>query len=197
MPKATGVEEIERVGALGSSTKVEIVSHDWKLGSRVKADPVQGYQAICSLYEQYGAIKPEHVVEAARPDDAVLHDEIEWDEATAATEYRLQQARHLLRSAVVVYRRPDQTLTQPVRAFVKLVPSVDDPTLDNVAEDAVQPHVYLPIRRVMDEPDLRQRLKRQAFSELSTWRQRYRDISEFAAVFEQIDTLAKQFKQVG
>jgi len=196
MPKATGVEEIERVGALAEG-KVEIVSHHWKLGSRVKVDPVRGYQALRALYEKYGAIKPKHVVEGAKPADAVLHDEFEWDDAEAAKQHREDQARLLLRAAVVVYRRPDQTLTQPVRAFVKLVPNTDDPTLDDVSKDAVQPHVYLPIRKVMDEPDLRERHKRQAFHELSAWRQRYRDISEFAAIFEQVDRLAEAFKQAG
>jgi hypothetical protein len=198
MPKATGVEQIERVGALGDG-KVEIVSHHWKLGSRVKVDPVQGYQALRSLYEKYGAIKPEHVVAEAAAEDSVLHDEFEWDDAAAAKQHREDQARHLLRAAVVVYRRPDQTLTQPVRAFVKLVPSADDPTLDAASEDAVQPHVYLPIRQVMEEADLRERHKRQAFRELSTWRQRYAGISEFAVIFEQIDKLAEsdEFKRTG
>jgi hypothetical protein len=192
MPKANGVNEIAKVGALGDAPKVEIVSYHWKPGSQIKADPVQGYQALRALYTQHGAIKPEHVVEAARNVDSVLHDELEWDDTEAGKQYRDQQARHLLRSAVVVYRRPDQSLTPAVRAFVKLVPSADDPALDDIADDAVQPHVYLPIRQVMDEPDLRQRHKRQAFRELVNWRHRYRDISEFAAVFEQIDELARQ-----
>lgn len=197
MPKANGAQEIIRSGALDSSPKVEIVSHHWKQGSRIKLDPVQGYQALRALYEQHGAIKPEHVKVAARPTDSVLHEHFEWDDGVAGELYRDDQARHLLRSAVVVYRRPDQTLTQPVRAFVKLVPSADDPTLDEASEDAVQPHVYLPIRRVVEEEELRQRLKRQAFGELMTWRQRYRDISDFAAVFEQIDRLAQQFATTG
>ena len=192
MPQANGINEIAKVGALGNAPQVEIVSYHWKSGSRIKADPIQGYQALRALYTQHGAIKPEHVVEAARAVDSVLHDELEWDDSEAGKQYRDQQARHLLRSAVVVYRRPDQTLTQPVRAFVKLVPSADDPALDEISDDAVQPHVYLPIRQVMDEPDLRQRHTRQAYRELVSWRQRYRDISEFAAVFAAIDTLAQQ-----
>ena len=197
MPKATGIEQIERADALGNTQKVEIVSHYWKSGSRIKVDPTQGYQALRSLYARHGAIRPQDVVNAARSADSVLHDEFEWDDAVAAEGHREERARLLLRSSVVVYKRPDQTLTPPTRAFVKLTPSVDDPTLDAASEDAVQPHVYLPIRRVMDEPDLRERHKRQAFRELSTWRRRYHDISEFAAIFEQIDTLAEQFERTG
>lgn len=193
MPKANGVNEIAKVGALGDGPSVEIVSHHWKQGSRIKADPTQGYQVLRALYAQHGAIRPSDVVEAARSVDSVLHDEFEWDDATAAMTHRVDQARHLLRSAIVVYRRPDQSVTQPVRAFVKLVPSADDPALDEVSDDAVQPYVYLPVRTVMDEPTLRDRQKRQAYRELVSWRQRYKDIADFAAVFEQIDRLAAQF----
>lgn len=197
MPKANGMNEMAKVGALGASPTVEIVSHHWKPNSRIKADPTRAYQAMRALYARHGAIKPEHVLEAAGSADSVLHDEFEWDDGEAAREYRLQQARHLLRSAVVVYRRPDRSLTQPVRAFVKLVPSIDDPALDEVSDDAVQPHVYLPIRRVMEEPDLRARQVRQAYRELVSWRQRYRDVGDFAALFEQIDRLAERFAATG
>lgn len=189
----TLAEELERP----TPVRVEVDSYHWKLGARVKVDPEKAATAIRGIYEQHGAVKPEHVVTAAEPKDSLLHNEFEWNDADAAKTYRQEQARHLLRSLVVIYKRPDQTRTQPVRAFVKLVPSVDDPTLDDASEDAVQPHVYLPIRRVMDEPDLRERIKRQAFNELSTWRQRYRDINDFAAIFEQIDKLAVQLKATG
>lgn len=193
MPKALVDELIEpTVGP-----RVEIDSYHWKLGSRVKVNAEQAATEWRRIHQEYGAVKPEHIVTAAEPTDALLHDEFEWDNAEAAKAYREQQASYLLRSLVVVYKRPDQTLTQPVRAFVRIVPSADDPTLDTASEDAVQPHVYLPIRQIMDEPDLRQRIKRQAFRELSTWRQRYRDISDFAAVFEQIDKIAKQFQKTG
>lgn len=187
MAMANGIKAV----AVADGT-VEIVSHHWSRGSRVKTDPVRGYQALRSIYETHHAITPEHVVEGARPEDAVLHDEFEWDDTEAGRLYRDDQARHLLRSAVVIYRRPDRSLTQPVRAFVKLVTSADDPALDEVSEDAVQPHVYLPIRHVMDEPTLRARQARQAFRELVTWRNRYRDIAAFAKVFDEIDALARE-----
>lgn len=191
MPKANGVSEIISAGVLNQT--VEIVGYHWKLGSRIKADPVQGYQAIRAIYQKHGAVKPEDVVDEARATDSALHDLFEWGDTEAARLYREEQARYVLRSITITYRRPDNTITPPVRAFVKIVPSTDDPALDEAAKDAVQPHVYLPMKQVMEEPDLRQRIRRQAFRELSTWRQRYRDINEFAALFDQIDRLSEQF----
>jgi len=42
------------------------------------------------------------VIEAAEPEGAVLHPAFEWDDATAGGQYRLMQARHLIRSVQVV-----------------------------------------------------------------------------------------------
>lgn len=173
------------------AVQVQADAYYWRPGSQVKVEPDKAVVELRRIYQTDGAITPASVVKAAEPADAVFHDEFEWSDADAAKAHREQQASYLLRSLVVVYKRPDQTLTQPVRAFVKILPSVDDPTLDEIAEDAVQPHVYLPIRQVMDEPDLRQRIKRQAFRDLVSWRNRYRDISDFAKIFEAIDTLEK------
>ncbi len=195
MPQITGNGVFGVAVGAGEGQQVTVVSHHWKQGARIKADATQGYQALRALYDLSGAVLPADVVAASAPVDAVLHDEFMWDDTEASRLYREEQARYILRSAVVVYRRPDQTVTPPVRAFVKLVPCAGDPAIDTVSDDAVQPHVYLPVRRVMGEPDLRQRLKRQAFHELSAWRQRYRDISDFAAVFTEIDRLAAEYRQ--
>jgi hypothetical protein len=45
-------------------------------------------------------------------------------------------------------------------------------------------------RDVVDEHAHRRRWKIQALSALQSWRRQYRDISEFAAIFEAIDALA-------
>lgn len=47
-----------------------------------------------------GVLQPEAVVEAARPDDSPLHSSFTWDDTEAAHQYRLWQARVLIRSIV-------------------------------------------------------------------------------------------------
>lgn len=51
-----------------------------------------------------GTVTPEQVVEAARPDDAPLHGEFNWDDASAAHQHRLDQARTLIKSVRLVIR---------------------------------------------------------------------------------------------
>lgn len=52
--------------------------------------------------QRLGRLQPPDVVEAARPEEAVLHPAFEWDDSTAAEEYRLEQARRLIRAVQVV-----------------------------------------------------------------------------------------------
>lgn len=174
---------------------VEAVEFAWKPNSRIPVKPDVAATELRKVYEQHRAVTPDAVVDAAKDEDSPLHPVFQWDDTEAAREYREQQARHLMRSLVVTYRRQDGELTPPIRAFVKLVSSADDPALDMDTEDATQPRVYLPVRQIMGEDDHRRRYVRQALQELGTWRRRYRDISEFAKLFEAIDQLEEESKR--
>lgn len=173
---------------------IEAVECSWKPNTRIPVRPEVAAVELRKVYEQHRAVTPAAVVEAASNEESPLHPAFEWDDTEAAKAYREQQAGHMIRSLVVTYRKSDGELTPPIRAFVKLVSSADDPALGIETEEAVQPKVYLPIRQVMDEADHRRRYVRQAMQELSTWRRRYRDISEFAALFEMIDRMEEQAK---
>jgi len=50
-----------------------------------------------------GRLTPESVIEASKPEDHPLHSYFEWDDAKAAHEHRLHQARKII-SAVPVVR---------------------------------------------------------------------------------------------
>lgn len=168
---------------------VEADDYSWRPGSRIKVDAVQTVGELRSIYTRHGAVTPTAVVDAARPEDALLHGEFEWDDTEASRLYREEQARHLLRSLVVVYKKTDGTKTQPIRAFVKIVPSADDPVIDESVAEVLEPHVYVPVRTVVDEAELRRRWKMQAMNALMSWRRQYRDIEEFSRIFEQIDAM--------
>lgn len=47
-----------------------------------------------------GLLKPEYVVESARPVNSPLHTRFTWDDTEAANQYRLQQARQLIRTTI-------------------------------------------------------------------------------------------------
>lgn len=70
---------------------------------------VQVVEELARLNELNEGLRPSDVVEAAKPKDAPLHGEFLWDNGKAAHEYRLNQARTLIRVVVWSATRDDGT----------------------------------------------------------------------------------------
>jgi hypothetical protein len=106
-------------------------------GSRVTgiAAEVVG-TALAAIQAEQGRLRPDVVVAAATPVDAPLHPAFEWDDESAGHEYRLIQARQLIRAVVVVR---DETPDEPPRQVYVHVG----------AEEG-----YQPIEYVVTRPDL-------------------------------------------
>lgn len=62
-----------------------------------------------------GDLTPRAVVDESRPEDAPLHPAFEWDDAKAADEYRLGQARSIIRAVIEV---PEGESPRPVYCHV-------------------------------------------------------------------------------
>ena len=85
-----------------------------------------------------GALTAQCVCDAARPESAVLHPEFKWDDAVAADEYRLVQARQLIRAIVVIsgddhseaqsvyVHVADEDETEPMGKYVPLITVAED-----------------------------------------------------------------------
>jgi len=56
---------------------------------------------IQRIYDRDGEVKASVVVEDSRPKTAPLHSRFEWRDKIAAEEYRINQARHLIKVAVI------------------------------------------------------------------------------------------------
>lgn len=67
-----------------------------------------------------GLLKPEDVVKAARPVDSPLHTRFTWDDSEAANQYRLEQARKLIRTTIQFIEVDGQD--QSFRVFCSLTP---------------------------------------------------------------------------
>lgn len=120
-----------------------------------------------------GSVTPRAIVDDARNPESPLHENFEWDNTTAADSWREHTARNLIGSLVVV-RVNETQVTGTVRAFVSVRASN-------------KPGTYTPIVAVMEDPELRKQLLEKARQELSQWRNRYADLSEFARVFALVD----------
>lgn len=73
------------------------------------------------LLERFGKVgaPARAVVEAARPEDSPIHAQFEWDDSAAAEQFRIAQARRLVRSIeVVTVAGP---VTERIPAFERVV----------------------------------------------------------------------------
>jgi len=97
----------------------------WRDDSRIARSKVDPDAALVELerirIEHGGKLKPEDVVKESEPKEAVLHPMFEWRNAVAANEYRLWQARHLVKSIrIVVVEDDDRTVENPYYVPVRV-----------------------------------------------------------------------------
>ena len=132
-----------------------------------------------------GLLQAEDVVKFARNKRTALHREFEWDDAKASAEFRLEQARRVIRVSVTVLPSPHSD-QEPVRAYV------------SVASDRVQPGGgYRSFADVMTDDDMRLELVNEAIGEAKRWRRKYERLRELAPIFRAIDKVeAKQEQAV-
>lgn len=135
-----------------------------------------------------GLIDPIKVVDYARNPDTSLHKKFQWDDTLAAEQYRIDQARHIIRMELVVvhqdirgkaYILSDVTEEKgkTVRAFV----SLED---DRQSEDA---RGYRSVMEVLSHEDLRVKLLEQAKNDMNIFRRKYSVLTELVRVFEAMD----------
>ena len=124
-------------------------------------------------------VKASIVVDTARPQDALLHSFFTWDDGKAAELYREDEARHLIRSVLII--KVGQEEIEPVRAFVS-VRAVR-------GEKRFEGQGYITTLQAVSEPKYRDQVLEEARKELVGWRKRYVALKEFAAVFSAIDEL--------
>lgn len=62
----------------------------------------EGIAELKALEDKRGRLTPAQVVEAARATSSALHDCFEWDDSVAAEQYRIDQAREIIRRVKII-----------------------------------------------------------------------------------------------
>ena len=76
--------------------------YQWRHGSPYKADANAFAAQLEALKNADGTIELETVLEASEPEDAPLHEEIEWDDQAAAHKYRVSIVRDIMGALRVI-----------------------------------------------------------------------------------------------
>ncbi len=145
----------------------------WKADSRYSVGAQIAADRLNAIRSSAGEITPRAVVEDARHGNSPLHPCFEWDDGKAADAHRLQQARHMIGSLVVV-KIDDAPVIRETRAFL------------HVTTDSTR---YEPVEVVVNTPDLRAEVLGRAKAEIQRWRDRYAAYADFGTVVSAIDEL--------
>jgi hypothetical protein len=112
-----------------------------------------------------GLLTPAEVINAARNKTSVLHRHFDWNNAAAAQQWRLQQARHLVAAIRIVADDGDHSLT---RAYVSI--------------HANGSTAYHSLDEVLKNGALQELLLRQADRDLAMFERRYAELIDICAL---------------
>jgi hypothetical protein len=139
-------------------------------------------QELASIAQRHGGVlRPKDVVAFARNCKTALHARFCWDNDAAAELYRLEQAREIIRTVIVVVESNKGPVT--VRAYTSLQP-------DRKAGDS-----YRLTTDLLSDAATRATLLAQALVELEAWRFRYGTFCELARVYDAIDAARQPVKR--
>ena len=136
------------------------------------------------LEDRFGDLgaSTDEIVNAARPKRSAIHRFFEWDDPTAAEEYRKQQARNLVGAIWVVVQKPsgDEFETRAYQ-HVRVVESPDPAT----------PR-YMPAHVVWSDPDLSHSVAHEALRELTSWARSYEQYSELQGTAQKVRVIVRE-----
>jgi hypothetical protein len=150
----------------------------WRDGFPAKADPEQVAKELRELYEENGSLHPEEIVEYARPKGTALHDCFEWNDKKAAMEYRLREARVILR-AVLEDGKP---------IFVHVL--TKDPAPRTTGD-------YVVLVEALASPEMREQILARALREAELWARRYEELTELSAIIGAVRTTREALAPAG
>ncbi|HLD93910.1 MAG TPA: hypothetical protein VI703_06890 [Anaerolineales bacterium] len=158
----------------------------WKDKSAIKVKPEVAAAELAEIKEEHGFVNAHLVVESSRSSKSPLHQHFEWDDRKAAEMYRENQASYLIRMLVTVELDEQGAETIEYRTFVSVTDEDDDGLH----------HLYLPTEEALQDVRYRGGILAQALRELESWKKRYQNLQELAAVFAAARKVQKKLELV-
>ena len=141
-------------------------------GFHVKAPAVVIALVIMEVEKEDGCATPERILEVSTPKRAPLHNEFEWDDCKCGHNWRLEQARQIIRCLEVVGEDGE---AKPEMIFCSAV--------ENSSGE------FYKRGRVMNNKELYAIALRDAVSYLWEARRKYVDLTELEPVWREIEKL--------
>lgn len=150
----------------------------WSKGSRHKVKAPAAFAELERIRESEGeTLSPQAIVDASRPEDAVLHPEFEWDDSAAANEWRKEQARSIVQSIEIV--QSDGALESRAPALVSVIVEGQ--------------RGYQPTSVAFEDAESAEFVIGEALAALASWKRRYealRQHPKLAAIWRAVESIA-------
>jgi hypothetical protein len=143
---------------------------------------VAAFESLIARHD--GQISPRILLDEARNEASPFHRYFQWDDGTAAEQYRLIQAGQLIRTWRGSVMRIDQ---ESKTVTLKTVRRVQSPESDRGKGEAS----YAPIEDILSDPERREAMVHTALRELIAARRRYSELIELADVWAAVDLAAE------
>ena len=120
------------------------------------------------LEKQKGMILPKDLVDIARHEDSPIHEMFEWDDSKAAQEYRLQQARQMIREVRV------EIEGKTTQAYYNVKVQEREPSQG-----------YVSVTRILADEQMSQSLIKDALREIDHWQKRYETLEQLKGLIDE------------
>lgn len=127
-----------------------------------------------------GSLSKHTLINEAKPKKSRLHSMFEWNDKVCGIKYRLEQAEYMIRAFEVIVEDKDNGETRKVRYLSPVVMNEEQ--------------VFVPTLKALRSKDLRSQVLDRAWSELSSFMEKYRNLVEFEPIFKIIRITMKKHK---
>lgn len=151
--------------------KINMTNYKWKTPGFYKIPAQAAGEELERIKTANGELTANGIVDASRPEAAILHSLFNWNDTEAAEKWREQQARNMTDNLVTVCVIGSTREQVPVRAFVHLQ------------------NDYKPISVVTSSEELTDQMLRNAMRELKAFEFKYKTLTQLTKVMEAIGEL--------
>lgn len=129
-------------------------------------------------------VKPQDLVDEARPKSSPLHGYFVWDDSEAAESYRCHQAGQMIARVRIKYENNRVRAYQKVKVTIKY----------NGEEK--EDEGYVSTARILSKDDLRRQVVKQGMNELYRWKNKFSVYDELMALLniEEMERLSLELK---
>jgi len=159
----------------------------WKRGYRNKIKAEVAFKELEKIKASNNDVLTAGIVLlSAKKVRSPLHKQFEWDDTAAAEEYRLGQARLMMRCVEVVYTQAPSVAPQRHYSVVT----------EQVTHDAPERKVYRSTAEILADPVARDEMLGNAIRDAISFRRKYAAMQELAQVFHAMDDFMEHNKAV-